>query len=417
MAQLSLEANLLLRKKEAERIFIKAAFSRPDAALRDCAWIKPDAFNDEYSRQWWQTFLEKQDAIEAATNVSYEYLAELSTGKYSEVDFYSTGMGQLADMLAQEQWLYAIGSRLAPLAAALQSGDIPASQTLLAEINDNKLSAVDQLPDAADIAIDFLASMEDEPKTVMTGTKLDQALGGLWRGILVVLCARPSVGKTALAFQIARNVANRRGKVLFASLEMGQRELWARAVCGVTRIDYRDFISRRLNQTQKERIVDVNNDLIEAYNGYLYIDDQAQGTADLWRKCDSIKPDLLIVDHLRLLSDPGDNETQRLGRVSWELKKLAREFDISVLCLAQLNRGLEARTDKEPMLSDLRDSGQIEENADVVIGLHRDKEYLDKPVEKSPARARVLKFRNGPSNQLIKWMFDGPGQWFEDVKI
>lgn len=412
-----IDVTLLLRKKQAEQLFIHAAFTRPDVALRECSWIKPEVFTDEYARRFWMAFIESQDPIKAATSVSYEYLADLAAGKYAEVDFFATGMSQFTDKLAQEQWMYAIGSRIAPLAQALQKGDLSEAQRLLAEMNTEKLRAVDQLPDAADIAIDFLASMESEAKTVMTGTKLDQALGGLWRGIEIVLCARPGVGKTALAFQIARNVAGRRGKVLFASLEMGQRELWARAVCGVTRIDYRDLIARRLNQSQRDRIIDTNNDLIEAYTGYLYIDDQPQGTADLWRKCDSMQPDLLIIDHLRLLSDAGENETQRLGKITWELKKIAREFDIAMLCLAQLNRKLEERQDKEPMLSDLRDSGQIEENADVVIGLHRDREYLDKPVEKSPARARVLKFRNGPSNQLIKWIFDGPGQWFEDAKI
>jgi len=407
-------AEILIRKREAERVFATAAFNRPEQALAHCKWLKPEQINDTQVRQFWTSLLDTEDPIAAATSVDYDYLAQMAAGKYSGIDYYSSGIDQLADKIAIEHWFFVVGSRLSGLAMALKASDMAQAQAILAEIASDKPKATDQIPDTADIGLDFVASIDEEQRTICTGMKFDQALGGLWRGILTVLCARPSVGKTALALQLARNIAQAEHKVLFASLEMGQRELWARAVCGSTRIDYRDVVARRLSDIQKRTLIDKNTELIDLYYNRLFIDDQPQSTAEIWRKCDSIKPDMLVVDHLRLLSDPGDNETQRLGMMTWELKKIAREFDIAVLCLAQLNRQLENRQDKEPMLSDLRDSGQIEENADIVIGLHRDRDYLDKPVTKSPARARVLKFRSGPSNQVMNWMFDGPGQWFED---
>ena len=406
-------ADILIRKREAEFVFAVAAFNRPEIALKQCAWLKPEQINDVQVKQFWTVLLETQDPITAATSVDYSFLGDLAAGRYSDIDWYSTGMDQVADNITREFWFFVVGTKLSGLALALKEGDIVKAQTVLAEIASDVPKAAEQIPDAADVGLDFVASLSDEPVTILTKTKLDKALGGLWRRLLTVLCARPGVGKTALAFQIARNIAHDKNKVLFVSLEMGQRELWARATCGVTRIDYRDVVGRNINDDQRQRLIDTNNTLIDMYANQLYIDDQPQSTAELWRKCASLKPDLLVVDHLRLLSDTADREDIRLGRISWELKKLSKEFDLSVLCLAQLNRQLESRSDKEPVLSDLRDSGQIEENADIVIGLHRDREYVDKPSDKSPARARILKFRSGPNNQLINWEFDGPGQWFE----
>ena len=108
-------------------------------------------------------------------------------------------------------------------------------------------------------------------------------------------------------------------------------------------IAYRDVLAKRINAEQRQQVIDVNNTLMELYTGKMVIDDRALSTADLWRLVASEKPDLLIVDHIRLLSDRADNETHRLGAITWNLKKIAKEFDIAVIALAQLNRQLESR--------------------------------------------------------------------------
>jgi replicative DNA helicase len=195
---------------------------------------------------------------------------------------------------------------------------------------------------------------------------------------------------------------------------MASRALWARATCGVVRIPYRDILNKSITQDQDKRITEVNTELMDAYSDRLMIDDRAQTTQDLWRKVANIKPDVIVVDHIRLFADRNDKEVKRLGEITWNLKKIAKEFDICVLALAQLNRQLEQRQDRHPTMADLRDSGEIEENADVILGLHRDKIYLEQPKEKTPADLVVMKFRDGPANQLIKLTFDGLGQWFDN---
>ena len=193
--------------------------------------------------------------------------------------------------------------------------------------------------------------------------------------------------------------------------------LWARATCGVARIPYRDVISRRLDEKTKERLREINVELMEKYGIDLLIDETTgYTTAELWHKLALSRAKVLVVDHIRLFADEGENETRRLGSITWNLKQIAKEFDIPVLALAQLNRQLESRTDKRPALSDLRDSGQIEENADLIFGLHRERLYLEAQTEKSPAELVVMKFRDGPAGFFKKLVFDGLGQWFYDAK-
>jgi replicative DNA helicase len=129
-------------------------------------------------------------------------------------------------------------------------------------------------------------------------------------------------------------------------------------------------------------------------------------------------PDLVIVDHLRLIGDEparGENETQRLGRMSWALKQIAGEYRIPVLCLCQLNRGVEARTDRRPMLGDLRQSGEIEENADAVLMLYRDEMYNDRTDQPDNAEVWGRKLRDGETNSMAKLKYHKSLTTFYDI--
>lgn len=402
---------IIIRQREAEQMFAAAAFLRPELAIEECGWLEPKSIQDERVRKFWAVLKESGDHTVAALAVGTDYLGELAT---RDDVFYGYGITQYADKVAQEAWFYAVGSRLSKLASALTDGDIEKAQTVIDAISAEMPQAIEQIPSAVDVGLNFIAALEATgEQTIDTRTPLDEATGGLWRSSLSVLCSRPSIGKTALGFQIGRNVAKSGKLALFISLEMGEKALWARAACGVARIPYRDVMARQITTSQKEKITQINADLIEAYGDRLLIDEKSQTTSDLWRKVASAKPDLVVVDHIRLLSDKNESEVRRLGEITWNLKRIAKEFNIHVLALAQLNRQLESRQDKHPTLADLRDSGQIEENADLVLGLHRDREYLEYQMHKSPADLVVLKFRDGPAPQLIKLEFDGLGQWFE----
>ena len=409
--------NLILNRQiEAERLFAASTFTAPDRALEYCGWIDAKVFYDERIRKFWGLFLSTRDAIASAMQAGIAL--EITGWMRSEMfEFYPYDPRPFADAVLRESYLRLISGQLPNLARSLADGDIQEVTRITDAMKASSPMRADIPPTSTDVAIDFAASLDEDADVVYTHIpKVDMALGGLWRQAETILCARPSVGKTALAWQIARNVAISGRRVFFASLEMSKRKLWARAVCGALAIPYRDVLAKRITPDQRQAILDKNGEFMDLFADRLYIDDRpTQTTADIWRQVCQLRPDLIVVDHIRLLADVSkEKEVKRLGSITWGLKQIAKEFNCAMLALAQLNRSLESREDKHPTLADLRDSGEIEENADVVIGLHRDRSALEeKAITKTNADAEVLKFRDGPANILIKFEFDGLRQWFD----
>jgi replicative DNA helicase len=244
--------------------------------------------------------------------------------------------------------------------------------------------------------------------------RIDSAIGGLERQTLMVLAARPSMGKSTLAWQIARNVAAFGQKALFFSLEMSITSLWAKAACGAVGTSWRDIRAGKASEATITKVIDSATELMEVYQDRLLVNDHVNMTRNIWESVEIHRPDLVIVDHLRLINDRNENEVQRLGAITKNLKDLAKEMNIAVLCLAQLNRQVEQRDQKRPQMADLRDSGQIEENADTILMLYRPDYYDDNQTYKPVSETEILirKFRDDINNQRIKLYFDTRHQWF-----
>ena len=414
MTSASLSDNVLFRKYEAEKQLAIVAQVHPDLVLNQCGWIPDEMFSDERLRKFWHEFRATHDPVASAIAVSYDFLAGLSvdSGNY----YFTRDAGIYGNKLAQENYLYRIAAeRLGEITKAIAEGDAQQVQRIIDEVAAQPPNVVRSIPDASDLAIDFLASLDEEYTGVPAFVeRFDLAYGGYWNGNLYIVAARPGVGKTAWIMQCARNAARNGRKVLVASIEMTSRDLWERMACGAARVNIRDLKSKRVTPEQRDLVIAKANNLMDIYHERLYIDARPVQTTDqLWQKVATMKPDIVFTDHLRLFSDyhKGEREDQRLGRISWAHKQIAKEFNIPVIAAAQLNRDAKARQDKRPTLTDLRDSGQIEENADVVIGLHREDQYIENKVVRSPAEFVCLKFRNGPDS-LINLEFDGLAQWF-----
>ncbi len=235
---------------------------------------------------------------------------------------------------------------------------------------------------------------------------LDAITGGFQPGNLIVLAARPSMGKSALVTNIAENVAlnkdNPRPVALF-SLEMSEAELAQRFIASQASIKGDDLRKGRLKDESKwKRVLRVAAEYDAAP---LYVDDSSDiGILDVRAKARRLhqqSPDglgLVIVDYLQLMRADAriENRVQQVGEMSRGLKILARELEVPVIALSQLSRGVESRTDKRPMLSDLRESGQIEQDADLVIFIYRD-EYYNPETTDRPGEAELIiaKHRNG----------------------
>jgi replicative DNA helicase len=247
-------------------------------------------------------------------------------------------------------------------------------------------------------------------KGVSTGfLKLDEMTGGFHGGELIILAARPSMGKTALALNIAQHVAMNQAEkqtVAVFSLEMSKESLLTRMICAAARVDQQKFRAGYLNQDERRRLQKAAAELVQAP---LYIDD-TPGTniMDVHAKLRRLKNEhglkLVIVDYLQLMSTRGraENRNQEVSALSRGFKLLAKELDVPMLVLSQLSRAPETRPgDHRPQMSDLRESGSIEQDADVIGFIFREEVYKqDREDLKGLAELLLAKQRNGPTGKI-----------------
>lgn len=234
---------------------------------------------------------------------------------------------------------------------------------------------------------------------------IDMKLSGLQKSDLILLAARPSMGKTALGINIATNSALKAGaKAAIFSLEMSKEQLVQRMIAGTAHVDLQKIISGRLNEDEWLNIINSMGPLSKAE---VYIDDTAGiSLMEMKAKCRRLKIesglDLVVIDYLQLMEMEGrtENRQQEISSISRGLKALAKEIDCPVIALSQLSRAPELRTDHRPILSDLRESGAIEQDADVVMFLYRDDYYNEDSEKKNIGELIIAKHRNGPTGTL-----------------
>jgi len=273
--------------------------------------------------------------------------------------------------------------------------------------------------------IDRVNELHDHGAEDVTGVRtgyydLDRLTAGLQRGDLLILAARPSMGKTALALNIAEHVAVKEElPVLLFSMEMGASQLALRMVGSIGRINQQHLRTGRLDADEWGRLAEAADRLGKSP---IYIDETpALTVAELRararrmaRQCGGLG--LVCIDYLQLMSGSGGSEENRateLGEISRGLKALAKELQCPVMALSQLNRGVESRNDKRPMMSDLRESGAIEQDADVIMFIYRDDYYNKESKEPGLAEIIVAKQRNGPVD-TVRLTFLKPQTRFEN---
>ncbi|WP_116190789.1 replicative DNA helicase [Paenibacillus taihuensis] len=251
--------------------------------------------------------------------------------------------------------------------------------------------------------VEFLYTNKGGSSGIPSGfTDLDKMTAGFQRSDLIIIAARPSVGKTAFALNVAQNVGVRaKETVAIFSLEMSAAQLVQRMICAESNVDAGRMRTGYLEGDDWEKLTMAIGSLSEAQ---IYIDDTPGITvADIRAKCRRLKKErglgMILIDYLQLISGrgkAGENRQQEVSEISRTLKQIARELEVPVIALSQLSRGVEQRQDKRPMMSDLRESGSIEQDADIVAFLYRD-DYYDKESEKKNIIEIIIaKQRNGP---------------------
>jgi len=289
-------------------------------------------------------------------------------------------------------------------------------------VNEAPRTLVSRAPapdDTADVFLQLTEEINDPAALtasyISTGwANVNHIMGGGWRRTdLAIVAARPGMGKTAFVLQAAIAAARHGKRVVFFSLEMSKKQLYARAIAQEAGFDWLAHKRGASNEEQRQRAKDALSALMDLP---LTIYDQpmttAQARAIIGKLSAEGTVDLVVADHLRLFNDTGERETTRLGSISWALKQLAKQSGAAVIAAAQINRGNERRDNKRPTLSDIRESGEVEENADVVLGLYRAAYYGDND---TTAEVLPMKARDGSTDKPATLYFDAPSTAFRQI--
>ncbi len=408
---------------EAEESVLGALLIDPDALFRVASFLRPDDFYVPKNGWIYQVILDLHERREPVDLVTLRDELE-ARGLLDEVGgvpyitqlvntvptaIHVEAYGRIVEEGAVRRRLISTASDIAQLAYQEQR-DIDevmdrAEQSLF---NVSQRRIVREMAPIQEVIhqyydrIEYLYDHRDEPLGVPTGfVDLDKLLGGLQRSDLVIVAARPGVGKTSLCLSFARNAARMGKHVAIFSLEMSDEQVVQRMVSGETGIDAQRL---RLGQLQEEEwplFVQATGVLSELP---IFIDDTPSISAlQLRTKARRIHAehglDLIIVDYLQLMTSDMrvENRVQEVSYISRMLKGLARELELPLVAASQLSRAVEQRADKRPVLSDLRESGSLEQDADVVMFIYRDEMYNPDTEKQHIADVIVSKHRNGPT--------------------
>lgn len=426
---------------EAERALLGGLMQRPDLLVEIHEIVKPaDLYRDDH-RQLFQLLLEMGAAGEPIDLVTVPERVSRSedAGRYGGVAYVvelpdfapsTANLAHYARTIRQKSVLREMIRVTQDLtsAAYTQPDDVGvlldrAAQSML-ELGEggarDAWAPISTVLDEEIVRLEHLEGASDGVTGVATGFyDLDAKLAGLQAGDLVILAARPSMGKTALALNIAQNAALMNGiGVGIYSLEMSRESLVDRMLCTYALVESSRLRTGRLDADDWERLLEASEVLRRAP---IHINDRPGLTvAEVRAHARRLKaqtPDLglLVLDYLQLMEadDPRQSRVQQVSEMSRGLKALAKDLSVPVLALSQLSRGVEQRQDKRPIMSDLRESGAIEQDADVILFIYRDEYYNKDSVDQGLAEVIVAKQRNGPTGE-IKLVFQGQYTRFDN---
>ena len=427
---------------EAEQSVLGSLLIDRDAIIRVASYIKPDDFYVSANRTIFQAILDlynrreptdfitlsdeldRRNALDSAGGVAYlsDLLNTVPTAVH--VEYY----GRIVERTATLRRLIDAGSEIVAIGYqnGVESQDaLDAAERAIFSVSQRRASkdfqSIAEVLDRFFDQIDYMQQHRGEVVGVATGFDgLDQLTGGLQKSDLIIIAARPSMGKTALALGLAYGAAVQHGKTVGVfSLEMSAEQLVQRLLSTETGVDTHRLRLGQIDDNEWDRISRAFGRLAEAN---IFIDDSATANVmDVRSRARHLQAehglDLVIVDYLQLMSGRrGENRVQEVSEITRGLKGLARELNIPVVALSQLSRAVENRAEHRPLLSDLRESGSIEQDADIVMFIYREDKYDDTSDKKGIAEVIVAKHRNGPTGSVNLRFFEKTAR-FADLEL
>ena len=412
---------------EAEQAVLGSLLIDREGVIRVAPFLRPEDFYRESHAQIYQAVLdlfeqkqpadfvtlcdtlEKRGQLDAVGGPAYVTSLINAVPTSIHIEHY----GHIVELAALRRRLLDAAGQIARLAYE-EDRDIEEvidrSEALLFEVTERReskdLVPLKRLLNAYYDRLEYLQQHRDEPVGLPTGfIDLDRLLGGFQPSDLIIFAGRPGMGKTSFALSVAQNAAlKHRAVVAFFTLEMSGEQLVQRMIASETGIDSRRLMVGDIHDMELDRFLKASGALSETL---FFIDDTAAPTPlEIRSKCRRLAAeydlDLVVIDYMQLMSGGvrAENRQQEISYISRSLKGLARELRVPVLAGSQLSRAVESRQDKKPILSDLRESGSIEQDADVVMFIHRDEAYDELTDRRNIADIIVAKHRNGPVGQI-----------------
>ena len=429
--------NLIPQNIEAEEAILGAVLVSPETLSKVSDMITPASFYKPAHRYIFEAMIQlfnsgdNIDIVSVSDVLNYSGKLESVGGRAYINDLSlkcisTANVGYYADMIeekAMKRALINAGTEITETGYDLCSSEesLNKAEKLIFDISSKKTTS-DLVP-IETVVFDTYEKINERYKNrdKKTGVEsgfydLDELTNGFQRSDLIILAARPAMGKTAFALNIAQNAALRYNKtVAIFSLEMSKDQLVQRLLCSEAEVDSQRLRSGNMQSTDWDKLADAMAQLAEAP---IYIDDTPGCTLnDIRAKCRRLaiadkNLSLVLIDYLQLMetSGRGDDRTQQISQISRGLKLLAKELNIPVIALSQLSRATEQRTDKRPQLADLRDSGSIEQDADIVMFIYRGEYYASKgdseeaaeELARSKGEAEIIiaKQRSGPTGTV-----------------
>lgn len=408
---------------EAEEAVLGSILINPDALFEVLSFLRSEDFFIVRHAWIWEAILklhERRDPIDYLTVVTeleqMGRLAEIGGAAYILSLINKTpsalnveGYGRIVERMAIRRRLIEAAGQVARAAHSEETNIeevINQAERAIFEVTERRLTR--ELVPVKDVVSDyfdhvsFMARHQEMVMGVPTGfTDLDRLLGGMQKSDLIIIAARPGMGKSSMLNTILLNAARLQQRVALFSLEMSNEQLVQRFISAETRIPSHKLREGRLDEKDWAEFVKATEHISSLP---IYLDDTpALSTQELRTKARRLfyeyGLDLIMVDYLQLMTTPfrTDNRVQEISYISRALKQLARELNVPVVAAAQLSRAVEQRNDKRPLLSDLRESGSIEQDSDVVIFIYRDAYYNPDTPDGNRTEVHVAKHRNGPT--------------------
>lgn len=424
-------ARQLPQSLEAEQAVIGSMLIDPACIAEVIELLRPEDFYAEEHQRIFETIYSmfntalKIDPVTVLDRLKAQgYYDEAGGRAYlmqlMEVTPTSANVKEYASIVRDKSMLRAIANAGAEIQNLAFSGGGSAAE--VAELAEQKIYSVRQgreikgLSPLKSVIMDLYAQLDERSRSdsdipgLSTGFRdLDVALTGLNKSDLILVAARPGMGKTAFALNIALNAAKSSGKdVVVFQLEMSKDQLASRFLASEALLDSHKLKTGSLNQDDWIKIARATSVLAKTH---LYVDDNPAITvAEIKAKCRRLGENLglIVIDYIQLMQSGGkrsENRVQEVAEISRSLKIMAKELNVPVVCLSQLSRAAEQRADKRPMLSDLRESGAIEQDADIVMFIYRDDYYDTESDDKNVAEIILAKNRHGATGTVeLQWI-------------